>query len=394
MMDVFQRAGIFLMCGALVNDVLLLDGNAWTAMAKILFALGLILILASGLAVRSITKTDLAVVLYVLGLLCIGAFAARGLASDGWRSISVSLLIGLIGHAVFALSAEKSFSTVAQYYVFWVVISVLVGLVQTFTGNLYFSERIFESTILIGAHRASGFTSDPNYFGLVCLMALPLVAVMTGWSVSIKRLLYAIALIGVVISGSRSTLIVVVLYFLFSLMYGRQMSVTVKAFLVVLVAVAALALYRFMPESILLVFDAGAYGEGAERNSLQDRALAAIAAVKVGLENTVFGYGLGSFRDHPDNIHSQVSHNTYLELFAESGLLGVLAFTSLFFYVLIRCRAQKTMPATQSAHVLFLFLLMSLFLVTHYSRLMFFATGLASAAIFQSSLTRRKHADH
>lgn len=392
MIGLIRRLGLLLLTGALVNDMLLIEGSTWTAMAKIMFLSGVFFLLLVGVPRGTLTRLDWAVMVYGGLLILLGLFSVQG-ANGGWLSISSSIVIGVIGHFVFAWSSRDRLDLVVDYYLLWVLVSVLLGVVQALTGMFYVSDRVFESILVSGLHRASGFCSDPNYFGLVCLSGLALLPFLSRGK-RLKQTCLALFVVGLLLSGSRSSLLVLVSYLFARFYLESRLSSVLKNTLLVLVVSLAVLSVRFLPESVAMVFDPSAYSEDADRNSLQDRALVAWTALEVGMDSPLTGYGLGAFRAHPDNLHTQVSHNTYLELFAESGVLGLLLFMALMAYLVVRLRSVQWFErrAAMTSFVL-VFCMMSLFLVTHYGRMMFFMTGVASALVWKAWASRLKH-DH
>src|SRR6266545_6487606 len=101
-MSAICRIGISLLCGAVVNDVLLVDGNSWTALAKLMTLAGIVLIAFDGFTFRALSKTDAVTALYVVGLVVISMYAPTSYHSPGWSMVAAALLVGGAGHAVFA----------------------------------------------------------------------------------------------------------------------------------------------------------------------------------------------------------------------------------------------------------------------------------------------------
>lgn len=388
-----RRLGIFVLCGALVNDVMLIADTSITAMAKIMFVFGLLAVVASGSKFRKPSSEDYAVFLYVAALIIISMLSHHGMLSPGWLAIAPSLMIGLVAHMVYSSVARGHLTEVADAYVVWVLISVFIGLVQAFTGSFYFTERIFESQLASGIYRASGLAADPNYFGLLCLIGMP-IANLAGYKRMVtKRSIVALMIVGVIISGSRSAVFIMLAYFISDWLLRSEVRNLKKVIFAAFMTWVIILAYQLAPDSIKMVFDLASYTEDAQRNSLQDRAIVAYSAFEVGVENPFLGYGLGEFRSHPANIHQQVSHNTFLELFAESGGLGVGSFLLVLIYLFKRTFyfMEDASDKWSVIGLVFVLFFMSFFLVTHYSRILFFVTGVVAGAICRARKISRNN---
>lgn len=221
--------------------------------------------------------------------------------------------------------------------------------------------------------------SDPNYFGLICLVALSLTN-----SFSDKFFSKLMLVIGVFLSGSRSAMLSLILLFFFKRLLNSLTIKVVIASALLFIGFGFFLYYfsEYLPHSFAMVFDSESYGDDAERNSLQDRVIAINAAISAFYEYPLLGYGLGNLVYYPLNIHGQMSHNSYIELLAETGVLGFFSYFILVVYFLYKSKTfdfemlkgdgrQVNLYPT-SVLCLILFSIMSLTLVTYYSRIMFF----------------------
>lgn len=375
-----KRLGIFALTGSIVNDAFLFSDGGFLTWAKLLFAVGLVLTLAAGVSAERLSRAELAVISYAI-LLPLTTVLSNG-PGVTMKSVSViaSLAMGAFTFSVFVRLGSNS-SLIINSYIKWSIIGVFIGLVQAATGKLFVTERIFPSGVMEGTFRASGLMSDPNYFALTCLLGIAF-----GRAVKLSRIGQFILAFGVLISGSRSGILM--LFALFAIdaftYASSRKGVGLKIVGIGVFASAIFLLMAYLPDSISMIFNPASYAQDADRNSLQDRVLAISAALSAFEENPIVGYGLGNLVLHPLNIHQQVSHNSYIELLAEAGFVGFLIYCALCFY-LTRSNSKtinKYVPHSvincqhRSALISFVFFsMMSLTLVTYYSRIFFFVVA-------------------
>lgn len=374
--------GVFFLAGSIVNDAFVF-GSESLSWAKVLFLFGLFCSLIYGIKLYPVSKQELLLFTYAFILILIAFLSSGKGMTDRTVSICVSLMIGVISFSVFTrLSFDVSY--LIKSYLFWVVISVLISVVQSFFGSFYFTERVFESGLIPQLFRASGFMSDPNYFSLICLIALVLTRVVN--CLFLTKVLFVV---GVVLSGSRAGVLCLFIQFFFNHLVDR---LTFKSFLLFIVSIFVISIVMhlvsgYLPDSMQMIFNAESYTQDSERNSLQDRYVAILAALDAFYHFPIIGYGLGNFVYYPSNVHSQMSHNSYIEMLAEIGFVGFSLYAVLVFYFFKQSKAfnlgeLKVMSGdsrvyTTSLLCLIVFSIMSLTLVTYYSRIMFFVLSIS-----------------
>ncbi|MDO6527444.1 O-antigen ligase family protein [Motilimonas sp. 1_MG-2023] len=164
--------------------------------------------------------------------------------------------------------------------------------------------------------------------------------------------------------------------------------------MILLLGSVAFFLKEFLPSSVAMIFNPESYGSDAERNSLGDRMLAINAernslgdrmlAINAGivafLDRPVFGYGLESLVNHPLNLHNQMSHNTFIEILAETGVVGLVLYGGAFISVLrlsyLYLKNVDVYFFDKIVVAFFAFNIMSLTLALYYSRILFFVFAL------------------
>jgi len=388
----FGKLGVLLLTGAIVNDALLIDGITALSWAKILFMFGFIFSLLHGLRRIAFSQRELLVLVYCVGLVMLSFLSGGPGVTDKTIEATISLAIGMFSFFVYN-RLKISVGSIIGLFAFWVLLSVALSIPQSIFGVLYFTERVFESGVIPGLYRASGLMSDPNYFALICLIALALTtyaAQLTKW-----RFFFVV---GVILSGSRAGLLVMLAMPFMALFLRHDL----KKGVIALAMGGAMFWFaisaQWMPESISMIFNVTSYQEDGVRNSLQDRMLAINAGVVAFENNPIFGYGLGDLIYHPLNLHQQLTHNTFIQVLAESGVIGFLLLLLAFVYQFKKGKMIGVMGSKSSGindHrsrtailLLFVFFMMSMTLVVHYSRIMFFVLSIIGL-ILHAAPTRK-----
>lgn len=369
--------GSLLATGAIVNDALLLDSISVLTWAKVLFLASVPFLLIGGLRKQPIRIVDIMVAGYIFSLIFASLFFSGGGLSKNSLSVINSLVIG--GCSFFLISRSwVTLNHVVNCFGLWVVVSVFLALIQSTFGLGFITDRIFSSSVIPGTFRASGLMSDPNYFSMICLIGL-----VFSYSdhCKFRRFLFYLSVLGVILSGSRSGIIILFAVFLVS---GHDKLFSLKSFIAgsLLLFSSFFILYSFrdyLPQSFSMVFDPASYSGDSGRNSLSDRLMAVNAGITAFFEYPYFGYGLGNLVSHPTNFFNQKSHNTFVEILAESGVFGIVAFFLLIFNLISKINLgvhhgdiEYRNSCFMLSMLLMVFLLVSLTVITHYSRIFFF----------------------
>lgn len=82
-------------------------------------------------------------------------------------------------------------------------------------------------------------------------------------------------------------------------------------------------------------------------NSLSNRALLFRKALEMGLDNPLLGVGVDVFRTAGLSLHQigNNSHSNYVEIFASTGLVGVIAYFSMYYYWWVRLFRSRSVLA-------------------------------------------------
>jgi O-antigen ligase len=175
-----------------------------------------------------------------------------------------------------------------------------------------------------------GFFGNPNDMATSLNMLLPLGVAIALTSSGLKRLLYflcsAIIAAAVVVTFSRGGFLgMLAMGSVLLFKAGRQnRAFTAGAFVLVL-GVFVIAMPSGYGGRITSMFNIGEdpTGSSQARRDLLERAF------DIAIHHPIVGIGMGNF--HIYSVHEQVAHNSYLEIAAELGLGGLVAYLMLIF---------------------------------------------------------------
>jgi O-antigen ligase len=257
------------------------------------------------------------------------------------------------------------------------------GLLQVQSGNIYAD---------VSQLRAAGPVSDPNFYGQILLIALPVAAALAVTSAR-KRALFIFAAIaifaGVLVTYSRGAMLSVL-----AMLVLVPFFVPIRRHLVVKAALAAVVLMAVTPSAVVRRFDtvtnvvakeSGAQPEEARDASVDKRKLLLAVGLRMFGDAPLFGVGAGNFGRHyaryanetgssapqyDDPGDRQFPHSLYLELAAENGLLGLVSFAAAMAaaFVSLAPSRQKSFVTASIAIALAGYLVSSLFLHSAYQR--------------------------
>lgn len=367
-----STVGAWLAVGSIFHDTVL-PGLPYLSLAKVMFAASVPFLLAGSPSFR-LSKIGLAVGVYGVTLLFFSHLFAGGGTTPRTSAVSSAIITGLISFFILS-NSRLSISQIKNAFAFWLTASVIVGAIQATTGTGFVDSRQFLSSLIPNSYRASGFLNDPNYFSFLCLIGLSLAITEEGKA---KKIRSTVAVVGVILTGSRAGLLGVVALFLV-MRSGGFMSVGRLFLLLILsmgVAWLAYTYRHFLPDEIAALMDMQSYAHAEGANSLSFRMMAIFAGIEAFQENPFFGYGIGNLVYHPANPHQMVSHNTYIEILAESGTVGMAAIAIVVIAALRIISMlkggghRKEMLSLSLLLIAMLFLSMTL--VLHYSRMFFF----------------------
>ena len=248
----------------------------------------------------------------------------------GGAFMGVGLFLGnALAYWVFVniFATEKRLKTVLNVLIAVLAIEAVIAVVQKMVG--------------LSLLRAEGTITDPNAFGFwllpfMCLSFYLGVAARNKWHKLLYFGAYLLMTVAIPLTYSRS-MILVLLPIQFVL-YLRQK----KLFLFALVLVGMLALlYLGFARVFAAGFNVQAFFYGARVGSIEWRFYFAKTALRMFLDNPIFGVGADCFFSKfkfystiTPHIFYPAVHNTYLEVLSGTGLLGFLPFVAVIFFSL------------------------------------------------------------
>jgi putative inorganic carbon (hco3(-)) transporter len=297
---------------------------------------------------------------------------------------------------------------------------------QTFTGdyaNTFWGlaeAPVHQITQGYSNARATGPLGDPNFYGQILMMAYPM-AVYRGLTEKRRFLRILGLLCGILIAAA----------VIFTYSRGASLSLLVVTTLIILerrfnlyaiataVALFLLLIVPTLPprylERVLTIDDlVSRDAEMQTDKSFKGRWSEGIAAAQMFLDHPVLGVGPGNYPAYylhysyrlglDDRAETRQAHNSFLELAAEKGILGILSYLLVLFVVftgLRRAKQQLSMvertdliPWVSALQLgLVSYLLTSIFLHGDYSRYLWLLIAFAAACtVMTEALVRQHHA--
>jgi O-antigen ligase len=187
-------------------------------------------------------------------------------------------------------------------------------------------------------YAASGF--DPNDFGLVLALAIPLALYLAICERSLLRWLYLATvptlIAAVLLTASRASLIATFVALTFAVLAWRAADRTVRVVSLILVAALALSLVRFAPAPQRKRL--ATIPNEITRGTLHDRTRIWKTGLRVLRQHPILGIGSGAY---PKAVEpwlgkpkiagfQYVAHNTFLSVLVECGIIGFAIYALLF----------------------------------------------------------------
>lgn len=255
-------------------------------------------------------------------------FSFQNYALDAMKLVIIALYFVVVAiYTVHALR-KKDF----RFIYVWVAVAVLesiLGIAGAMAANNG------HSNIFAFSYRAIGTFSDPNSFAAYLVSSICLVWLAYWLSEKWSVLLCAIPIaFGVLFSGSRGGLAVLGLVFL----GAALMSLFIPRFRNALVAFVVLGCVGFYA-----AYDRLLDNQAVERSfsdvDTDSRWVLTEIAIQMWRDSPVIGSGLGQFRFLSDTYlageSGTLTHNTYLSILAEGGLVAIAIFLFILIYVLV-----------------------------------------------------------
>ncbi|HYP26962.1 MAG TPA: O-antigen ligase family protein [Blastocatellia bacterium] len=185
-----------------------------------------------------------------------------------------------------------------------------------------------------------GLFGNPNDMATTLDLLLPLAVALALTSRGLGRLIYfvcaGVLAAGVVVTFSRGGflgLISVGCVLLWKAGKGHRAITAMIGVVMLGVFIAAMPGSYANRISSIFNFEQDLTGSAQARRALLER------AIQVAANHIIFGVGMGNY--HIYSLHEQVAHNSYLEISAELGVAGLIAYLVLIFSPLKRMRRIK-----------------------------------------------------
>lgn len=380
-----------------VSDVLLRNFGIPSLLQATVLVLGVVVFLArKELRPLEVIAHPLTIAMAVY---CAVLFVSSAWADDlAWADFRISeavkgLVMMILGAALMSTwervrIAAKTLAIVAAALAAISVLQIathstndLGGLAQIQTGNIYAN---------VAEARAAGPVSDPNFYGQILLMALPIAAFLA--AMSRKRILFTCAALmifaGVLMTYSRGAMLsVLAMGLIVPFVVRVKRSLILKAALaaVLLMAVAPVTVVRrFHTVTDIVTTAPGDQPEETRDASVDKRKLLLGVGLRMFEDSPLFGVGAGNFGRHyaryaneigssapqyDDPGDRQFPHSLYVELAAENGLAGLAAFAAAMAIAFVSLfRTQRNLLTTSIVVALAGYIVSSLFLHSAYQR--------------------------
>lgn len=239
---------------------------------------------------------------------------------------------------------EKAAHVSLKWYSYAALFIGLLGILINVLGMKFFYQ-IYD----FGEYRYNGFMNDPNYFAIIQISALPFFFRSKNLSLRTKVIIYFIMVFSILLSGSKTgfiTLLLYTMFFVFSKVIKNKFKLKTILFSVsafVFFSILGVALQTIQPnftlnsdkyvqfQRIFLLFtnfDAAFNDNGSGRLPIW---MAGIHLISL---SPLFGVGVGMYSGASEKVSGigMVAHNTYIQIYSEWG--GLFA-TIIFLYIAV-----------------------------------------------------------
>lgn len=257
----------------------------------------------------------------------------------------VSFLFFLLGYNLYSTGRVK-------YSLKWYSITAFLISITGLIFNVL-SIHVFDELFYYGGSRFRGLMIDPNYYAVIQLTALPYFLKRGEYSLIKKILIYIFFFLFIVMSGSKTGIIIFIIYSAF-LMVRQVLTDKLKFKHILILLTGMIGIILFIPilkesffymqntlltlfpisERVFLLFkdfNSAVKGGGSGRDTVW------LDGIRIIKESPLLGVGFGTYIDLNKLLFNNrsVAHNTYIQIFAEWGLLfGIILFGMLLIYML------------------------------------------------------------
>lgn len=229
----------------------------------------------------------------------------------------------------------------------------LKGLVYTATCLLLYGFMMifinYDTAYLVGRYR--GIMGNPNGLGIFCTVFFAFFTIVTGkyknlFTKTEMGLIFGAIMLSVLLSGSRNTLLSILIFFGFSRFF--KVSYWLGFTIILSIAIA----YQLIMTNLPAIISALGLQEYMRVEHLEDgsgRIVAWIFAWQKIQENFLFGRGFNYegwlFKEYADYLytlgHIGNSHNSYLATWLNTGIVGLILFLAAIIYNFVKASAKS-----------------------------------------------------
>lgn len=264
----------------------------------------------------------------------------------------------------------------------------LIGIILTLTNSGLFNDLFFYESV-----RFKGLMNDPNYFAVIQVAVIACIVNNRVLSKVVRSILCILLILSILVSGSKTGFITLLIYFLFKSMENMIKGENKASSLIVLITTAVIFLLNPFSYLSLLVTKLSASIPILYRisNLLNDPLEAAssggssrtgiwIESINIIGESPVLGVGFGTFTDIMQVFRgsSELAHNTYIQIIAEWGIL--LSSISMLYIAIMLIKnfwiKKVTVESQTIKDIVIVLLIGSLGISLNNSRLLWFFIGI------------------
>lgn len=229
------------------------------------------------------------------------------------------------------------------YYAISIYIQITKGVFKNMTSN-YISTDVY---IYSSEVRMNGFFTDPNKYMIFCLAILFIVELLL--KNREKHMCVCIILTSLVLSFSRTALICIAVYIACEILVwirnkGQQLF-NFSVFVIIILAIVAVLFKQQIVEIVNALYGFTATILGRERTlqvnptfSQDNRVFVWKLAFQYIKENWIFGHGFLSY----ENLLPFPTHNTFVSLLLDGGIILLVPFINLFKKLILNSRFDLT----------------------------------------------------
>jgi O-antigen ligase len=293
-------------------------------------------------------------------------------------------------------------------------ILALLSTYQTLTGDYgrtfygLANAPVHEVTTGYDDHRITGPLEDPNFYGMIMLMAMPIATYRMLTERKIQRrilgsVLFLLIVATILFTYSRGAFLALIVVGILVVRERHYNPYKIGAALLALILIISPFLPAGFSDRMKTITDIlpGGGVEMQTESSFRGRSSEAIIAVQMFQDHPFIGVGRGNYALNylkyssrlglDDRLEARQAHSFYLELAAETGVIGIFVFTMMMIVIFMGLRRAKNLLkisnrpdlipwVTGIQYSLVAYMLASIFLHSDYVRYFWLIIAFAAAS--------------